>query len=54
MNRREFVPLPANCLEGILIYTLARVPIRLNAQDGTVRLPLQFFTARQAQITATA
>lgn len=54
MKRRDFVLLPANCLGGILIYTLAGVPIRLNAQDGTVRLPLQFFTTREAQITAAA
>jgi gluconate 2-dehydrogenase gamma chain len=54
MKHREFVSLPANCLGGILIYTLAGVPIRLNAQDGTVRLPSQFFTAREAQITAAA
>jgi hypothetical protein len=54
MKHREFVSLPANCLGGILIYTLAGVPIRLHAQDGTVRLPSQFFTAREAQITAAA
>jgi gluconate 2-dehydrogenase gamma chain len=54
MKRREFISLPAKCLGGILVYTLAGVPIRLNAQDGTIRLPLKFFTAREAQIVAAA
>jgi gluconate 2-dehydrogenase gamma chain len=54
MKRREFILLPARCLGGILIYSLAGVPIRLNAQEGTVRVPLKFFKASEAQIIAAA
>ena len=54
MKRREFITLPAKCLGGLLIYTLAGEPIRLKAEDGTVRLPLRFFSASQARIIAVA
>jgi gluconate 2-dehydrogenase gamma chain len=54
MKRREFILLPAKCLGGLLIYSLAGVPIRLNAQEGTVRVPLKFFTASEARIIAAA
>ena len=54
MRRREFITLPAKCLGGLLIYTLAGVPVRINAEEGTVRVPLRFFTAGEAQIIAAA
>lgn len=54
MKRREFILLPAKALGGILIYSLAGVPIRLNAQEGTVRVPLKFFKASEARIIAAA
>jgi len=50
MKRREFINLPASCLGGVLMYTLAREPMRLQAQQGTVRLPLRFFTAGEAKL----
>ena len=53
MKRREFLNIPAKALGGTLIFTLAREPLRLAAQDGTVRVPLRFFTADEARaITA--
>lgn len=54
MKRREFITLPAKCLGGVLIYTLLGVPVRINAEQGTVRVPLRFFTGDEAQIIAAA
>src|ERR1700720_4745337 len=54
MRRREFITLPAKCLGGLLVYTLAGVPIRIEAQEAMVRLPLQFFTATEARVIAAA
>ena len=54
MRRREFITLPAGCLGGVLLYTLAREPLRVQAQDGTVRLPLRFFTGEEARVVAAA
>ena len=34
MKRREFLTLPAAALGGTLLYTLAREPLRLQAQTG--------------------
>lgn len=54
MKRREFILLPAASLGGVLMYTLAREPIRLQAQQGEVRIPLRFFTAGEARIVSAA
>ena len=54
MRRREFITLPASCLGGVLLYTLAREPLRVQAQEGTVRLPLRFFTAEEARVVVAA
>jgi gluconate 2-dehydrogenase gamma chain len=54
MKRREFITLPAKCLGGLLVYTLAGVPVRIEAQEGTVRLPLRFFKASEAKVIAAA
>lgn len=54
MRRREFITLPAKSLGGVLLYTLAREPIRLQAQEGTIRLPLRFFTAAEARLVTAA
>ncbi len=54
MRRREFVTLPARSLGGLLLYTLAGEPLRVQAQDGTVRLPLRFFTAAEARVVSAA
>jgi len=49
MKRREFILLPAGSLGGVLLYTLAREPVRVQAQSGTVKVPLRFFTAAEAR-----
>jgi gluconate 2-dehydrogenase gamma chain len=54
MKRREFITLPAASLGGLLVYTLAREPIRLEAQQGEVRVPLRFFTAAEARVVSAA
>src|SRR6185369_1346902 len=46
--------LPAASLGGLLIYTLAKEPVRLQAQDGEVKVPLRFFTAAEARVVAAA
>jgi gluconate 2-dehydrogenase gamma chain len=54
MKRREFITLPLKSLGGLLVYTLAGVPIRVKEQEGAVRLPLRFFTAAEARVIAAA
>jgi gluconate 2-dehydrogenase gamma chain len=54
MKRREFITLPAKCLGGLLVYSLSGMPFRVNAQQGSVTLPLQFFTASEARSIAAA
>jgi gluconate 2-dehydrogenase gamma chain len=58
MKRREFLTVPAAALGGTLLYTLAREPLRLQAQtggkDGMVKVPLRFFTAEEARVVAAA
>jgi gluconate 2-dehydrogenase gamma chain len=51
MRRREFITVPARSL---LMYTLAREPYRVQAQEGTVRVPLRFFTAAEARVVTAA
>ena len=53
MKRREFLTLPAESLGGVLLYTLAGEPIRLQAQaTGKYKVPLRFFTAAEASVVA--
>jgi len=54
MKRREFLRVPAKALGGTLLYTLAREPLRLQAQDGNVDIPLRFFSAAEARLVAAA
>jgi gluconate 2-dehydrogenase gamma chain len=54
MKRREFLTIPAAALGGTLLYTLSREPLRLQAQQGTVRVPLRFFTAAEARTVSAA
>jgi gluconate 2-dehydrogenase gamma chain len=54
MKRREFITLPVKSLGGTLLYTLAGESMRLQAQDGTVRVPLRFFSAAEAQVVSGA
>ena len=52
MKRREFLSVPAAAMGGTLLYTLAGKPMRLQAQSGTVKVPLRFFTAEEARVVA--
>jgi gluconate 2-dehydrogenase gamma chain len=54
MRRREFITIPAGGLGGLLLYTLAREPFRVQAQDGGVRVALRFFTEAEAKLVAAA
>jgi len=54
MRRREFLTVPATAIGGTLLYTLAGEPMRLQAQDGTVKVPLRFFTAEEARVVSAA
>lgn len=54
MKRREFITLPAQTLGGVLAYTLAGEPFRLNAQQTEFRVPLRFFTAAEAKAVEAA
>jgi gluconate 2-dehydrogenase gamma chain len=54
MKRREFLNIPAAALGGTLLYTLAREPLRLQSQNGNIRVPLRFFTAEEARTVAAA
>jgi gluconate 2-dehydrogenase gamma chain len=54
MRRREFLTVPAAAIGGTLLYTLAGEPVRLQAQDGTVKVPLRFFTAEEARVVTAA
>jgi gluconate 2-dehydrogenase gamma chain len=54
MKRREFLTVPATAIGGTLLYTLAGEPVRLQAQDGTVRVPLRFFTTGEARLVTAA
>lgn len=54
MRRREFITLPARSLGGVLLYTLAREPFRIRAQDGVLRVPLRFFTEAEARVVTAA
>jgi gluconate 2-dehydrogenase gamma chain len=54
MKRREFLTVPAAAIGGTLLYTLAGEPVRLQAQNGTVKVPLRFFTADEARVITAA
>ena len=54
MKRREFITLSMKSLGGVLIYTLAGEPLLLNEAEGTVRVPLRFFTEEEARLISAA
>lgn len=54
MRRREFFEISAKSAGGLLIYSLAKEPAVLNAQDATLRIPLRFFTAQEARVVCAA
>jgi len=54
MKRRELITLSAKSLGGLLVYSLAGDPIRVRGNEGTVEVPLRFFTAAEARIILAA
>jgi gluconate 2-dehydrogenase gamma chain len=54
MKRREFLTIPASALGGTLLYTLGHEPLRLQAQDGNVSIPLRFFSLAEARVVTAA
>jgi gluconate 2-dehydrogenase gamma chain len=53
MKRREFIELSAKSLGGLLIYGLAG-GYQVNAAEGTVKVPLRFFTEQEAKVIVAA
>ena len=54
MKRREFLTVQIGAIGGTLLYTLAREPVRLAAQNKKARVPLRFFTAAEARVVTAA
>jgi gluconate 2-dehydrogenase gamma chain len=55
MRRRHFLTLSVSSLGGLLVYSLDRQPSVIQAQTSqTVRIPLRFFTEREALVIAAA
>jgi gluconate 2-dehydrogenase gamma chain len=54
MRRREFIVLPVKSLGGLLLYSLAGEPLRLQAQNGEIKVPLRFFTNAEAHTVQAA
>jgi gluconate 2-dehydrogenase gamma chain len=54
MKRREFIELSAKSIGGLLIYSLTGVPQVLSAAEGTVKVPLRFFTEHEAKVIVAA
>jgi len=54
MKRREFIELSANGLGGLLIYSLAGKARVVSAREGTVKVPLRFFTEPEARVVIAA
>jgi gluconate 2-dehydrogenase gamma chain len=54
MKRREFIELSGSTLGGLLVYSLAGAPRVLSAHEGTIKVPLRFFTRREAKVIVAA
>jgi gluconate 2-dehydrogenase gamma chain len=54
MRRRHFLTLSASTLGGVLIYSLDRKTSLLASQHKPIRIPLRFFTEKEALIVAAA
>jgi gluconate 2-dehydrogenase gamma chain len=53
MKRREFIEQSAASVGGLLIYTLAGVPMVVEAR-GSAKVPLRFFTEQEAKMIVAA
>jgi gluconate 2-dehydrogenase gamma chain len=54
MRRREFLTLSAASIGGLLVYSLQGQPLRISADEKSIRIPLRFFTEQEALIVAAA
>src|SRR5579864_8590198 len=54
MRRRHFLTLSATSVGGALVYTLDRKPVRVHAQEKSLKIPLRFFTREEALDVAAA
>jgi gluconate 2-dehydrogenase gamma chain len=54
MRRRQFITVPAKSLGGLLFYTLSGEPVRVQAEEGKVKIPLRFFTNQEARVMEAA
>jgi gluconate 2-dehydrogenase gamma chain len=54
MRRRHFLTLSASTLGGVLVYSLDRKTSLLASQHKPIRIPLRFFTEKEALIVAAA
>jgi gluconate 2-dehydrogenase gamma chain len=54
VKRREFIELSSKSIGGLLIYSLAGEPLIVSAQQGTVKVPLRFFTEKEAKVVVAA
>ncbi|HEY2015015.1 MAG TPA: gluconate 2-dehydrogenase subunit 3 family protein [Bryobacteraceae bacterium] len=54
MKRREFIELSAQSVGGLLIYSLAGVPMVVNARGGRLKVALRFFTRQEAKVIVAA
>jgi gluconate 2-dehydrogenase gamma chain len=54
LKRREFIVIPAKTLGGVLLYSLQGQPILEDRRTASVKVPLRFFTAREAEIIQAA
>ena len=50
MKRREFLTFPAKALGGVLVYSLRGEPLLVQESKDTLRIPLRFFSEREANV----
>src|SRR5262245_51791718 len=54
MKRREFLTIPVGMFGGALLYQLGRIPAHARVVQGSVRVPLRYFTEAEARVVAAA
>jgi len=54
LKRREFIVIPAKTLGGLLLYSLQGKAIFEGSRASSIKVPLRFFTAREAQVIQAA
>ena len=54
MKRREFLVVPVGAMSAVFLERLARYGVKPNEENGTVQVPLRFFTAAEARVVTAA